>query len=179
VFASAADELTGTGALPPAEIVDLPTNLLERWFHAFRTVQAWEAWQAHGRWLTDHPGALGDDVAERFRQASQVGAEQVSAARAVMGEARKQLVEWLDGSVLVIPSASSPALARSATQDEIETERGRTLRMTCLAGLAGSPAVSLPRLRSSEGHPVGICLIGAPDTDRVLLDFAARVEAAA
>jgi Asp-tRNA(Asn)/Glu-tRNA(Gln) amidotransferase A subunit family amidase len=179
VFASAADELAGTGALPPAETVDLPTNVLERWFHAFRTVQAWEAWQAHGRWLADHPGVLGDDVAERFRQASQVGVEQVSAARAVMGEARKQLLEWLDGSVLVIPSASSTALARSATAEEIETERGRTLRMTCLAGLAGSPAVSLPRLRSSDGYPVGICLIGAPETDRALLDIAAGVEAAA
>jgi Asp-tRNA(Asn)/Glu-tRNA(Gln) amidotransferase A subunit family amidase len=39
--------------------------------------------------------------------------------------------------------------------------------------------VSLPRLRSDEGHPAGLCLIGEPGTDRGLLDIAARVEVTA
>jgi Asp-tRNA(Asn)/Glu-tRNA(Gln) amidotransferase A subunit family amidase len=178
-FASTLSQLTEAGILPPAQTVDLPTELLERWFHAFRTVQAWEAWQAHGAWLTRHPGVLGEDVAERFEQAAQVSGEQAEAARAVVGEARERLADWLRGSVLAIPSASSPALPRNATPSAIETERGRTLRMTCLAGLAGAPAVSLPRLRSDEGHPAGLCLIGEPGTDRGLLDIAARVEVTA
>jgi amidase len=34
---------------------------------AFRTVQAAEAWQVRGRWITANPGALAPDVEARFR----------------------------------------------------------------------------------------------------------------
>lgn len=33
---------------------------IEAWFAAFRTVQAYEAWQLHGPWIVTHPDALGD-----------------------------------------------------------------------------------------------------------------------
>jgi Asp-tRNA(Asn)/Glu-tRNA(Gln) amidotransferase A subunit family amidase len=175
-FTTAVEELTGTGKLPPAEAVDLPRDLLERWFTAFRTVQAWEAWQAHGEWITGHPGSLGADVAARFAQASEVGEEQAAASRELAAAAREQLGEWLSGSVLAIPSASGPAPARSASGEQIEAERAATLRMTCLAGLAGAPALSLPLLRSADGRPAGLCLLGAPGTDHGLLALAAGLE---
>jgi Asp-tRNA(Asn)/Glu-tRNA(Gln) amidotransferase A subunit family amidase len=57
----------------------------------------------------------------------------------------------------------------------MEAARAATLRMTCLASLAGAPAVSLPLLRG-EGYPVGVCLLGAPDTDHQLLALAAELE---
>jgi DNA-binding FadR family transcriptional regulator len=110
-FAAAVEELVAAGKLPSVEAVDLPPDRLERWFQAFRNVQAWEAWQAHGSWITAHPGALGADVAARFAQAAEVGDEQAAAARELAAEAREQLGEWLAGSVLVIPSASGPAPA--------------------------------------------------------------------
>ena len=175
-FTTAVEELAGAGKLPPVEVLNLPRNLLERWFTAFRTVQAWEAWQAHGSWITEHPGSLGVDVAARFRLASEVGAAQAVAAREVVAESARQLRVWLSGSVLVMPSASGPAPARRASGDEIETERAATLRMTCLAGLAGAPALSLPLLRSADGRPAGLCLLGAPGTDHRLLNLAANLE---
>jgi Asp-tRNA(Asn)/Glu-tRNA(Gln) amidotransferase A subunit family amidase len=177
-FTAAVQGLTETGQLPPAEVVDLPRDLLERWFTAFRTVQAWEAWQAHGSWITGHPGSLGADVAARFAQASEVGEEQAATARELAAAARKQLGEWLSGSVLAIPSASGPAPARNASGEQIEAERAATLRMTCLAGLAGAPALSLPLLRSADGRPAGLCLLGAPGTDHSLLTLAAGLEIA-
>ncbi|MCW2874819.1 MAG: Amidase [Streptomyces oryziradicis] len=177
-FTAAVQGLTESGQLPPAEVVELPRDLLERWFAAFRTVQAWEAWQAHGSWITGHPGSLGADVAARFAQASEVGEEQAAAARELTAAAREQLGEWLSGSVLAIPSASGPAPARSASGEEIEAERAATLRMTCLAGLAGAPALSLPLLRSADGRPAGLCLLGAPGADHSLLTLAAGLEIA-
>jgi amidase len=51
--------------------------------------------------------------------------------------------------------------------------------MTCLAGLAGAPAVSLPLLRSADCLPAGLCLVGAPGTDISLLTLAAGLEASA
>lgn len=170
--------MDGIEALPKAEHADLPAETLERWFTAFRTTQAFEAWQSHGTWIDAHPGVLGADVAERFRIASRIDAEEAAAARDVVGQARETIRGWLNGAVLVIPSAATPAPARSATAEQIEAARARTLRMTCLASLAGAPALSLPLLRSAEGHPVGLCLISAPGTDHELIDLAAPIGAA-
>jgi amidase len=136
-------------------------------------VQAWEVWQAHGAWIKAHPGSLGPDVAGRFAQAAQVTETQAQAAREVATAAGEQIRGWLAESVLVLPSAAGPAPGRTAGPDEIEGSRAATLRMTLLAGLSGAPAVSLPLLRSAEGLPVGLCLIGAPHTDRALLTLAA------
>lgn len=140
-------------------------------------MQAWEAWQAHGAWVSAHPHALGLDVATRFAQASYVS--DASAAREVVADARARLTEFLVGAVLALPSTSGPAPLRNATGQQIEVERAATLRMTCLAGLAGAPAVSLPLLRSNDSHPVGFCLLGAPGTDRSVLDLATSLEASA
>ena len=54
--------------------------------------------------------------------------------------------------------------------------RDTTLKMTCLAGLAGAPALSLPLLRSADDAPVGLCLLGSPGTDHGLLTLAAGME---
>ncbi|MGP2438392.1 amidase [Streptomyces sp. JW3] len=175
-FTTTVRELTDTGALPPAETEDLPGELLERWFTAFRTVQAWEAWQAHGAWITAHPGTLGADVGGRFAQAAEVTEAQAEDAQKVVAQARQELRARLAGSVLVLPSASGPAPARSATGARIEAERAATLRMTCLAGLAGAPALSLPLLRLPDGRPAGVCLLGPPGADHTLLALAAALE---
>lgn len=168
-------EHTAAGALPPAREAELPPERLESWFAAFRTVQAWEAWQAHGQWISAHPGALGADVAARFDQAREVTGEQVARARETAAEARDTLRAMLADAVLVIPSAPGPAPERDATPERVEAERAATVRMTCLAGLAGAPAISLPLLRSADGLPVGLCLVGAPGGDRALLALAARL----
>ncbi|MGZ4542863.1 MAG: isochorismatase family protein [Ilumatobacteraceae bacterium] len=91
------------------EDADLPAELLDRWFSAFRAVQAWEAWQAHGAWVSAHPHALGLDVATRFAQASHVSDSDASAAREVVADARARLTELLLGAVLALPSTSGPA----------------------------------------------------------------------
>src|SRR5262249_50990278 len=147
-------------------------DTLEEWFGAFRAVQAYEAWRQHGRWLTAHPGALGDDVQARFTAAGAVTESQAADGRAAVAGARAGLTAWLDGAVLLLPPTPGPAPLRTAGAAEIDDVRGRTLRMSCLAPLAGAPAVSLPL----TGHvaPVGLCLVGAPGTDAALLALAAQ-----
>jgi Asp-tRNA(Asn)/Glu-tRNA(Gln) amidotransferase A subunit family amidase len=106
-----------------------------------------------------------------------VTGEQEARAREVVAEAREHLRAWLSGSVLVVPSASGPPPARTATGERIEAERAATLRMTCLAGLAGAPGLSLPLLRLADGRPAGVCLLGAPGSDHALLALATGLEA--
>lgn len=173
------DALVRSGLLPAAEVVDLAPETLEEWFAAFRTVQAFEAWAAHGEWITAHPGALGADVGGRFAAAAAVTVAEADAARATVAEARARLREVLDDAVLVLPSSAGGAPARDASAAAVEAERAGTLRMTCLAGLAGAPAVSVPLLRTADGRPAGLCLVGAPGTDLDLLRLAATLEGAA
>src|SRR5690606_8979387 len=135
-----------------------------------------EAWAAHGAWITAHPGALGADVGGRFTAAAAVSAAAAAAARATVAEARARLCEVLAGAVLVLPSSAGGAPARDASAAAVEAERAGTLRMSCLAGLAGAPAVSVPVLRTADGRPAGLCLVSAPGTDLALLHLARTIE---
>src|SRR5690606_28892454 len=49
---------------------------------------------------------------------------------------------------------------------------------TCLANLAGLPAVSVPAGRGDDGMPVGVQLMGARWSDDGLLDLAERLASA-
>jgi amidase len=166
----AAAGLAVRGVLPPLQQEELAPETLETWFRAFRTVQARQAWLANGEWITAHPGALGADVGGRFAAASQITEAEADAAATVVAEARESLRALLAGTVLVLPSSAGPAPRRDASPEEVEAERAGTLRLTCLAGLAGAPAVSLPLL----GGPTGLCLIGPPGTDLELLALAGQ-----
>ena len=176
LFAGCVAAFEAAGTLPPARQAALTAATLEEWFAAFRTVQAYEAWAAHGSWIEAHPGSLGADVAARFAAAATVSGDEAAAARTAVAAARDQLREWLDGAILVLPTVPGPAPLRTAGPAEIDDVRGRTLRISCLSPIAGAPAISLPL----TGHdaPVGLCLIGAPGSDLALLSTAARLTAA-
>ena len=66
-------------------------------------------------------------------------------------------------------TASSP-LATTPAEALVE-HRGRTLSLTCVAGLARLPQVSLPLARV-EGCPLGLGLIGPRGSDQRLLALA-------
>ena len=149
-------ELGDQGHADPVRVV-LPD--LDELFEAFRTVQAAEAWRAHGDWIAAHPGSLGAEIAGRFAWASAFGPDEESAARETIDRARAEIARTLDGRVLLLPSASSAAPQATATAAANEATRAATLRLTCIAGAAGAPALSVPLLRVRDG-PVGLCLVG-------------------
>ena len=117
--------------------------------------------------LDGHLDVLGGDVRARFAVASGVDDASADRARAVLAGARARVRELVGDRVLVLPSAPSVApLAATGATPEL---RNATMRLTCLAALAGLPAVSLP-VRTAEGLPAGVCLVAAPGRDRALLD---------
>lgn len=148
---------------------------LEQWRQHYVTWGAHEAWQAHGAWITAHQPAFEDAIAGRWHAASQVNAESARTARTA-GMAVRDRVRALvgDDAVLLLPSAATVAPLRDASGPEIDAIRMRTLRICCIAGLAGLPQVSLP-LRTPEGLPAGISLIGPAGSDRALVQLAVRV----
>ncbi|MPQ97389.1 DUF3225 domain-containing protein [Modestobacter sp. I12A-02628] len=149
----------------------------ETWFEAFRTMQAAQAWAAHGTWLTAHPGTVGEDVAARFAAAARVTPAEAAAAADVVAGARRVLRDRVPaGLVVALPAASGPAPWLGAGGASVEAARGATLRLTSLASTAGLPAVALPA-GVVDGAPVGLCLLTAAEQDRALTALAATADA--
>ncbi|WP_258060885.1 AtzH-like domain-containing protein [Rathayibacter rathayi] len=142
---------------------------------AFRLVQAAEAWRSSGGWVAAHPGVLAADVQARFDAASLVEAKAEAVARARVAGFREALDAALDGRVLLLPSTSSVAPALDASAETIDAARTATLGLTCIAGIGGYPALSMPGL-SADGAPVGLCLVGPRGADLALLELAAGWE---
>jgi amidase len=143
---------------------------------AFRVHQAFQAWQVHGAWISAHPSAIVGAAAERFSAASRVTTAEDKAARARLDESRSRLDDLLDDATLVLPSAASAAPRSWADPLAIETARAATLRLTCIAGVTGRPAVSVPAITTPDG-PVGRCYVGPRGSDlglirRAEVDFA-------
>lgn len=161
-----------------AEVEQVELGSLDEVFAAFRTVQGAEAWRQDGAWIEAHPGVLAMDVAERFDIASEVTAQQESAARDVLAAARARFDEVLAGRILLLPSASSAAPALTASGEDIAVARSSTLRMTAVAGTGGYPAISAPLMTvpaPGGTAPVGLCFVGPRGTDLDLIDVAAAV----
>ncbi|MEO6511486.1 MAG: DUF3225 domain-containing protein, partial [Nocardioides sp.] len=59
---------------------------------------------------------------------------------------------------------------------DLQSVRVATMQLTCLAGLGGLPAVSIP-LATESGLPGGVCLVAAPGRDRDLLALATTLAA--
>lgn len=144
------------------DLADLP-----RWVAAFQTLQAWEAWRERGGWLAGRTNVLGDDVRARFEAAARIVEPEAADARDVVATARRTIRALIGDRVLLLPSAPTVAPTIGAGLAPV---REATLLLTCLAGLGGLPAVSVPR--AAAGLPVGVCLVAAPGRDRDLLALA-------
>lgn len=193
LLAHAQQDVAGHVAVFAADAGATTTSAWDRadlatWAEVFRVRQAWEAWQEHGAWVTAHPGALGADVAGRFAVAAGVDDEAGTAAGVRRGVLRTRILDLVGDDVLVLPATPTVAPRDDAT--ELDAVRSATLRLTCIAGLAGLPALVLPvpstaGARSREAGsavppepgrratpPVGVCLVAPPGRDRALLALA-------
>ncbi len=154
-----------------AEIIDVGD--IDELFETFRVVQAADAWIADGRWVTAHPGAVGPGTAARFQIAASLSHELAQSARVAMRAHAARLDGLLGDSVLLLPSAASAAPSATAPDAELDRVRAATIRLCCIAGLTGRPALSIP-LMTVHGPfggdaPLGLCLVGPRGSDVALV----------
>ncbi len=173
-FAAAAARLAGRLGFA-LESLPLPGADLDTWLSTFRTVQSAEAHRERGAWIAAHPGALSPECEARFAMGGAVSAADRDAAEARRAQLREALTRVLTDppTVLLMPSAAGPATPLAATPEELAPIRPATLRLNCVASICGAPGLSLPLARAF-GLPLGVCLIGAPGSDRSLLELAVR-----
>jgi amidase len=163
-----------TAPLGPAKPVDVggEGGGLGAWMTVFRILQAREIWATHGDWIESAKPRFGPEIAARFAWAKSV-AETPAGDEAARREAFTARLDGLlaDGAVLCLPSAPSIAPLRDQPAEASQQFRDRALSLTCIAGLARLPQVSLP-VGQVEGCPVGFSLIARRGADRALLDLA-------
>ncbi len=150
------------------EVVVAPGGLVE-WTAAWRILQAREIWGAHGPWIERTRPAFGPGLKERFEWASGVSQADEAEARPLCDEAGARLDELLRGATaLCMPSTPSVAPKLASPLDRLEEYRTSTMQLTCSAGIARLPQITMP-LAEVDGCPIGLSLLGARGSDLALL----------
>jgi amidase len=148
---------------------------LDTWADHFRILQSREAWTEHGAWLRAENPLLSLDIKHRFDAASVVADADVIRAGAARDQITTLVADLLGPTtVLAIPTVPEIAPLLDSSEVEFAEFRRRTLQLTCIAGLAGLPQVTVPVATLAE-YPVGLSFIGAPGTDHQLIALAATV----
>jgi amidase len=144
---------------------------LAGWVDTFRHLSGAEAWACHGAWIDEVKPRMAPDVEARFRFGGTVTPAQIAEYRPKREAVRARMAELLaDGAILCIPTAATPAPLRDAPDAEFDRVRQRTLPLTCIAGLAGLPQISLPA-GFAQDAPVGVSFVAARGADAMLLAF--------
>ena len=160
----------------PLERGSLADGDIASWADCFRTLQRGEAWACHGDWITATRPSFGPGIAQRFADASRVTADEVAAARRRRVEIRDRVARSTAGGVVfALPPAQGPAYRVDLEGPAKEAVRAGALALTCAAGLAGTPQVTVHG-GMVDAKPVGLGLLAAHGMDEALLAMAAALD---
>lgn len=156
-------------AVGRVERIDVASEGLGPLFANHGTLQAREAYDTFAPWLDAENPRLAWEVAAAFAG----GAAIARALRGPAMERRRRHAARLaalcgaDG-VIALPTTPFPAPPRDLPRRLMWPLRMRAGTLTCIAGSAQAPQLSLP-LATVDGLPVGLSLIAAPGNDALLL----------
>lgn len=144
-------------------------------YWCFRHLQAYEAWQVHGDWISSGDRKLGPGVADRFAYGASIEAATSQADTASRNAFRAELAALLgDDGFLVLPTVPGAAPLKDAPPTDLQGYRERALHLLCLSGLSGFPQITLP-IGTVDGAPFGLSLLGPAGSDLALIGLGRRV----
>ncbi|KUM28862.1 amidase [Mesorhizobium loti] len=159
----------------PTETDHAFASLPDDLYWCFRRLQAFEAWQVHGGWISAGNHGLGPGVDERFGFGRTIDADTVAAETARRQAFRSELGALLGSNgFLVLPTVPGAAPLAASTPEQFQAYRERALHLLCLAGLSGFPQITLP-LGSVGGAPFGLSLLGPSGSDLALIRLGRRI----
>lgn len=148
--------------------VSLANGDMESWYWTFRKCQAYEAWQAHGDWITKCNPDLGPGVRERFDYSANITTNEYDEGSAERAAITRHVEELLgDDGLLVLPTVPSIAPLKKIDFSTLDDFRNRALMLLCTSGLTGLPQITLP-MATLHDAPLGLSLIGPRGTDKQL-----------
>ncbi|WP_369344438.1 amidase family protein [Bifidobacterium aquikefiricola] len=176
------DRYTQNSAAPAADINDseelaITHDMLEDWLTIFNVVRGYEAWQAHGDWVSSHGNDLDPQIASRFERDMHITAEEYERFSIQFADARATIRGLLGNHLFLIPTVSCVAPFAGNTDEStraIAQARAATMLLTTIAGIAGLPAVNIP-IRTAAGLPCGACLMGPSGSDKSVIAAAERL----
>ena len=161
-----------SGELAPATVYPEPQGPI---YDAFRKLQSYEIYQAHGAWFEEQRPVLGPPIAERFAYARTVTAMQVEEAKAIRMRFAAAFRSLLGAhGVLISPAVHGPAPRLDDSTAALDAYRHEAMAYLCPAGLSGLPQLVVPAGRV-DGAPIGLSLIGPAGSDQQLIALAARL----
>uniref|UniRef100_UPI00403F0BC9 amidase family protein n=1 Tax=Paenibacillus sp. FSL R5-0470 TaxID=2921641 RepID=UPI00403F0BC9 len=148
---------------------------LKVWMDIFRELQGSEIWTTHCAWIEKVKPFFGPDIAARFSWAANLAGKDHGIALNKRAEISTQLRQLLgEDNCLVIPTVPGPAPLRGGGLRQLEENRSGAMMLSCMAGLAGLPQVTLPML-STNGLPLGLSVIAGHGQDLRLLSWVKEV----
>lgn len=149
----------------PVEALELPERLTDVRMAGLVAAGHWLIADLGPDYRDDNPG-LSDEL--KFILKIAAGMERrpqvLARTRAALGDAL-----GTDG-VLIMPTAPQVAFAHGTRAPSNQAD------FTCLANVAGLPAISLPAGWSEDGLPVGVQLVGPAGTERSLIALARQID---
>ena len=164
-------------ALGPALERDrLAESSLIDWAGHQGALQGREAWETFSDWIDAVNPRFSFEVADNILRGTHADDAAIIEANAIRELVRVRLAALTDGdAVVVLPTAPFAAPLRNQKRSAMWTLRSRIMALSCTAGMAGTPQLSLPMLEV-DGLPVGLSLIAAPGRDELLIGFARLLE---
>ena len=148
---------------------------LESWVETFQKVQGYEVWESYGGFINKYRPRLSPGPKNRLKVASEITTKQYDEAM-VEKKAIEEYVEKLvsNGTLILLPTASSIAPLKTASQEEINYYREQSSKLLSISPLSGTPQITIP-LSKQEGVPLGISLIGPKGSDRALVELGSKL----
>ncbi len=158
-----------SNVLGPVRAARQPPFGIDELYWATRKLQAREAWDAHGDWISVEGRRIGQAIYDRFafgRTVSDADMAQGTKRRDAFRDALGDLLG--DDGVLVLPTVPCAAPKSDAAPEAKGAFREQAIRLLCWSGLSGFPQITLP-LGKVDGAPFGLSLLGPANSDMALI----------